>query len=148
LYIYINQMKTLMKRIKLYFILVFATFCLASFSQQASITIKNKSERYLTVKLMKGNDRKAAHYKTDSVAPKATQIIYITETGQYFTKTQAILFDKKDPARNDTIYNKDRPFLVLADNKRGYRNITIEFVVEESKKAPNSMAITRKEYKD
>ncbi|HWY10071.1 MAG TPA: hypothetical protein VN026_02040 [Bacteroidia bacterium] len=117
-----------------------------SFSQQATLTIKNKSERYLKIRVMKGTEKKAVLFATDSIAPNAAQVVYITETGMYFTKTQAILFNKKNPAKNDTVYSKDRPFLVKSDSKRGYDNIMFEYVIEETKKAQSSMSITRKEY--
>lgn len=118
------------------------------FSQQASLTINNKSDRFLTVKVMKGPERTAKYFKTDSVAPKGTQTIYFSETGLYFTKCQAVLIHKDPKISNDTIYSKDRPFQVISDKKRGYSNITMEFTVKESKKPvlQNVTPITRKEY--
>lgn len=121
-----------------------------SFSQQASLTIINKSNRYLTVKIMKGPEKKATFYKTDKVSPKGTQIIYFSETGRYFTKSQAVLINKDTTITNDTLYSKDNPFEVIADKKRGYSNITMKFTVKESKKPilENVIPITRKEYED
>ncbi len=113
-------------------------------SQNATITIKNKSDRNLSVKVMQGPERKAVLYKTDSVAPKGTIVFDILETGLYFTKTRAILYDKKNPEKNDTIYSKDRPMQLISDNKRGHSNVTIEFKVKESK--TESVSITRKDY--
>ena len=95
---------------------------------------------------MKGPEKKATLFGIDSIAPNAAQVFYLTETGMYFTKTQAILFNKKNPAKNDTVYSKDKPFLVKADKKRGYDNIMYEYFIEETKKAQSAMAITRKEY--
>lgn len=115
-------------------------------SQQATLTIKNSSERYLKIRVMKGPEKKATLFAYDSIPPKAAQVVAITETGMYFTKTQAVLIHKKDPAKNDTLYSKDRPFLVKADSKRGYDNIIYEYTIEEKKKTQSSMAITRKEY--
>lgn len=135
-----------MKTNNFLFLLSLIAFSAPSFSQQATITIKNSSERYLKIKLMKGPEKKAVHYKTDSIAPKGAQVFYITETGQYFTKCQAVLINKKDPSKNDTLYSKDKPFLVLSDSKRGYSNFIYEFVVDESKKARGSVAISKKEY--
>lgn len=120
-------------------------FCSGIFAQNATITIKNKSDRNVNLKLMHGPERKAVLYKTDSIAPKGTIVLDVFETGLYFTKLQAILYDKKDPAKNDTIYSKDRPIQLISDKKRGYSNFTIEFKVKESKNE-NSISITRKEY--
>ena len=113
-------------------------------SQNATMTIKNKSDRYVHVKLMQGPERKAIVYKTDSVAPKGTLIFDVLETGLYFTKLRAILYDKKDPDKNDTIYSKNRPMQLISDKKRGHSNVTIEFTIKESKN--ESMSISRKEY--
>jgi hypothetical protein len=115
-------------------------------SQNATITIKNKSDRFMNVKLMQGNDRKNVVFKTDSVAPKGTIVFDVYETGFYFTKTRAILIDKKDATKNDTIYSKDRPMQLVSDKKRGrHSNVTIEYKIKESKEN-GSVTINRKEY--
>ncbi len=119
--------------------------CSQLLSQNATITIKNKSNRFMYVKLMQGPERKAVLYKTDSIAPKSTRIIDVTQTGMYFMKTSAILFDENDPEKNDTIYSKDKPMQLISDSRRGHSNITIEFKVKEAKN-PGTIAITRKEY--
>lgn len=129
---------------KLSILFVFALAQL--FSQQANLTIKNSSDRYLKLRVMKGPEKKATLYALDSIPPKAAQVIGIKETGMYFTKTMAILINKKDATKNDTVYSKDRPFLVKADSKRGYDNIIYEYTIEETKKTQSSSAITKKEY--
>jgi hypothetical protein len=138
-----------MKNKYTFLIILLVTFSIPLFSQQASLTIVNKSKRSLSVKIMKGIGKKATLYKTDEVSPKGTQVIYFSETGRYFTKTQAVLLEK-DTLNNDTIYSKDNPFEVISDPKRGYSNITMTFRVKESKKPvlEGSVAITRKEYND
>ncbi len=134
-----------MKRTNL--ILILLVFSAQLFSQHASLTIKNSSDRILKLRVMKGPEKKATLFATDSIVPKGAQVIAITETGMYFTKTMAILVNKKDPAKNDTVYSKDRPFLVKADAKRGYDNIIYEYTIEETKKTQSSASITQKEYK-
>lgn len=138
-----------MKRNCTFLIILLIASSIQLFSQQASLTIINKSNRSLSVKIMKGVGKKATLYKTEYISPKGTQVIYFSETGRYFTKTQAILVDK-DTLDNDTIYSKDSPFEVISDPKRGYSNITMKFRVKESKKPvlEGSAAITRKEYDD
>lgn len=135
-----------MNRLNILALVSFCILCTNAFSQNATITIKNKSERNVFVKLMQGPEKKAVLYKTDSVAAKGEVVINIQETGFYFTKLRAIQYDKKDPNKNDTIYSKDRPFQVIADKKRRqYSNITIEFKVKEVKNS-GSVSITRKEF--
>ncbi len=113
-------------------------------SQNATMTIKNKSDRQIHVKLMQGPERKAVLYKADSIAPKSTLVLNVYETGLYFTKLRAILYDKKDPANNDTIYSKNRPLQLVSDSRRGHSNVTIEFTIKESKN--ETVSITRKEF--
>jgi hypothetical protein len=81
------------------------------------------------------------------VAPKGEQIIYFSESGRYFTKTQAILLPK-DTLKRDTLYSKGNAFEVISDARRGYSNITMKFTVKESKKPQleGVMPITRKEF--
>lgn len=134
-----------MKRIKILAFFLFGIFSKNLFSQNATITIKNKTDRYVNVKLMQGPEKKAILYKTDSIPPKGSKVLDVTETGTYFTKLRAIKYDKKNPEMNDTIYSKDRPMQVISDKKRGHSNITIEFKIKESKHN-DSIAITRKEY--
>ena len=115
------------------------------FSQNATITIINKTERHLNVKLMHGPEKKAILYKTDSIAPKGTIVFDVFETGFYFTKTRGILYDKKNPEKNDTIYDKEHPIRLISDKKQGYDKVTIEFK-EKKSKANSTISINRKEY--
>jgi hypothetical protein len=133
-----------MKRFTLITLVIFSFLNKSLFSQNATMTIKNKSERQINVKLMQGPERKAVLYKTDSIAPKSTLVLDVYETGLYFTKLRAILYDKKNPSKNDTIYSKNRPIQLISDKKRGHSNVTIEFTIKESKN--ESVSITRKEF--
>ena len=134
-----------MKQLKSLTLLSGLFFCGQIFSQNATITIKNKSERNINVKLMKGNERKSEVYKIDSVAPKSSLVLNVYETGFYYTKLRAIQYDKKKPENNDTVYSKDRPIQIISDKKRGHSNVTIEFKVKESKEN-SSISITKKEF--
>ena len=134
-----------MKNNNILIIVLCLIFCKNLQSQNATITVKNKSDRYMYMKIMKGPEKKATLYKIDSIAPKGTVVFDITETGLYFTKTRAILYDKKDPEKNDTLYSQDRPIQIISDKKRGYSNMTIVYKVKESK-TESSISITRKDY--
>lgn len=136
-----------MKRAISLSIIFLLTAFIPLFSQQASLTIINKSNRQLTVKIMKGSEKKFTFYKSDHVAPNGKQTIYFTEPGRYFTKSQAIL-QIKDTLMRDTLYSKGDPFIIISEKKRGYCNITMKYTVKESKKPIQDgvIAITRKEY--
>jgi hypothetical protein len=125
--------------------LLFLTISL--YSQQASLTIINKSDREMTTKVIKGTEKKSELYKTIAIPPKGKQTVYFSETGRYFTKTRAIFVAKDTLTENDTIYNKGIPFDVISDH-RGYSNITMKFKVKESKKPEvhGVIPITRREY--
>lgn len=128
--------------------LVLLIASIKSYSQQASLTIINKSDREMTTKVMKGTEKKSTLHKSVTITPKGKEIIYFGETGRYFTKTMAVLISDDTLTHNDTLYSKGTPFEVIADSKRGYSNITMKFVVKESKKPilDGSFPITRKEY--
>jgi hypothetical protein len=137
---------------KFAFLLAFPVVLLSlcGFSQQASLTIINKSDRVMTTKVIKGTERNSELHKTVTIAPKKTEVIYFSMTGRYFTKTMAVLISKDTLTLNDTLYSKGTPFEVIADSKRGYSNITMKFIVKESKKPilDGSFPITRKEFED
>jgi hypothetical protein len=100
----------------------------------------------MTTKLIKGTDRKGTIHSTVNIPPNGKQIVYFSETGQFFTKTRAILV-KPDQAFNDTMYSKSFMFQVIAD-KRGYSNITLKMKIKESKKPVlhGLIPISRHEY--
>ena len=137
-----------MKTPKLLLVLLLATTSMNVMAQQASLTIINKSDRILTTKIIKGSEKKGTLYQTVAIAPKGKEIAYFVEPGRYFTKSMAILMAKDTALKNDTIYSKGNPFDVIADNKRGYSNITVKFSIKESKKPilDGVIPITRKEY--
>jgi len=137
-----------MKTQKLILFLLLATTPMNVMAQQASLTIINKLNRYLTTKIIKGSEKKGTLYQTVAIAPKGKEIAYFVEPGRYFTKSMAILIAKDTTLKNDTIYSKGNPFDVIADNKRGYSNITVKFSIKESKKPilDGVIPITRKEY--
>lgn len=136
------------KKILFLLSLLFATF-MQTFAQQASITIMNKSDRFLTVKIIKGGLKKGILYKTTTIAPQSKETAYFDETGHYFIKNQAILV-AKDTSLNDTIYSKGNPFEIISDPRRGFSRVTLKFTVKESKHpiTEGSTAITRKEYEN
>lgn len=130
--------------------LLVVVLSLCGFSQQASLTIINKSDRVMTTKVIKGTEKNSVLHKTVTIPPKGKEIVYFSMTGRYFTKTMAVLISNDTLTLNDTLYSKGTPFEVIADSKRGYSNITMKFIVKESRKPilDGSFPITRKEYDD
>lgn len=139
-----------MNKNSLLLILLILAFIFKTNAQQASISIVNKSDRILTVKIIKGGQKKGTLYKTETIAPRDEKIIYFDQTGHYFIKNQAILISKNTSIPNDTIYSKGNLFEVISDPRRGYSRITMKFTIKESKHpiSEGNTAITRKEYEE
>ncbi len=134
-----------MKRNNL-FLIVLMVASMHVFSQ-ANLTIQNRSNRYVTVKIMKDLDKKSTLYKTGSVAPKDTLVIFLEEIGIYFTKSSAVLVSEDKAVANDTIFSKDEPFEIMVWKKGKGNHIIMEFKVEETKQPDKiHVPITREEY--
>lgn len=83
-----------MKKNNILIIVLCLIFCKNLQSQNATITVKNKSDRYMYKKVMKGPEKKAILYKTDSIAPKGTVVFDIAETGLYLQKHEPFCMTK------------------------------------------------------
>lgn len=99
-------------------------FAALQMQAQARLTIENKSQRSMTVKVMKGIG-KGTLYKTVTIGSYRTETIYFSQSGQYFTKTKAVLKGK------DPVYQKGQPFQIT-NNERGYSILTLTFSIKES----------------
>jgi hypothetical protein len=143
-----NRIQIMNKKVFILILLVTTTFA-HTMAQQASITIMNKSDRFLTVKIIKGGLKKGTLYKTTTIAPQGKETAYFDQTGHYFIKNQAILV-AKDTNENDTIYSKGNLFEIISDPRRGFSHVTMKFTVKESKHpiTEGNTAITRKEYEN
>ena len=91
---------------------------------QATLTIQNNSQRNMKVKVMRGTTQGSLH-KTVSIAPFGSATVNFYETGNYFTKTKAVL------AGRDPIYQKGKAFHVTNDDT-GYSVLTITYTIKES----------------
>ncbi len=138
-----------MKKSLIFVILLFS-ITIQSFPQQASLTILNKSNRYLTTKVIKGTEKKGTLYNTVVVPPKGKQTIYFDEPGRFFTKNRAVLLSNDTTIKNDTLYNRSGFFVIVADKRRGYSNITMKFTVKKSKRRSLGalLPITRREFEE
>jgi hypothetical protein len=108
-------------------VLIFIVFMQTSLAvnAQAQLTIKNNSQRTLTVKVMKGYDGKGSLHETVTISSYDSTTIYFSESGYYFTKTKAFLSGK------EPVYQKGQPFQVTNDIT-GYSVMTLTFSIKES----------------
>ena len=91
-------------------------------SANASITISNRSDYALTVKILKTGGR--GLYQTVYISPKSSRMVTFSSSDTYFTKTKAV----KDGIFGETLYRKGGSFSVQCDS-RGYTEGTLEFYV-------------------
>jgi peptidoglycan hydrolase-like amidase len=80
-------------------------------------------------------------HETLSIGPNASETVYFSNSGNYFTKTKAVLKGK------DPIYRKGQPFFVTND-MTGYSVLTLTFSITESSvpKASGGRAISKGEF--
>ena len=88
----------------------------------ATITIMNRSDYNLTVKIMKTGGR--GLYRTVNISPKSSSTVSFSSTDSYYTKTKAT----KGGLIPETLYRKTSAFSVQCDEK-GYTEGTLEFYV-------------------
>ncbi|WP_312195258.1 hypothetical protein [Epilithonimonas vandammei] len=111
-------------KFKAFFSFVVFFFVVFQVKAQARLTVENNSQRSMTVKVMKGTGKGTLH-KTVTISSFGSETIYFSESGQYFTKTKAVLKGK------DPVYQKGQPFQVTND-ETGYSVMTLTFSITES----------------
>jgi hypothetical protein len=128
---------------KLKSILLFLSllFSVSSFSQQASLTIVNNSQRSMSVKVMRGSSGKGQLHEKVTIYANSSETIYFSQSGNYFTKTKATI-NGRDP-----ICRKGKPFKVTSD-ETGYSVLTLTFTIKESKvpQVMGGVQISQKEF--
>lgn len=112
-------------KIKSLLTIVVLLISISLLSQQASLTIENRSIRSMTVKIMKGYKGKGSLYNLVKIEANRNETVYFSETGYYFTKTKAVLSGK------NPVYQKGQPFKVVNDDT-GYSVMTLTFTIKES----------------
>jgi hypothetical protein len=115
-------MKTMKRTILISVILLFTA--LVSHAQ-ARLTIENNSKRLMTIKVMNGNGSYNSLHKTVTIVAYSSETIYFSTSGQYFTKSKAVLSGR------DPVYQKGKPFQVTND-ETGYSVMTLTFSITES----------------
>ena len=91
-------------------------------SATASITIVNRSDYSLTVKIMKTGGR--GLYRTVNIAPRSSNVVSFSSSDSYYTKTKAT----KGGLIPETLYRMSGAFSVKCD-ETGYTEGTMEFYV-------------------
>ncbi len=92
---------------------------------QARLTIENNSKRLMTIKVMNGYGSIGTLHQTVSIGAYDSETIYFSTSGQYFTKSKAVLSGR------DPVYQKGKPFQVTND-ETGYSVMTLTFSITES----------------
>ncbi len=109
---------------KLFFSFGLLLFASLQLQAQARLTVENNSQRSMSVKVMKGSGKGTLH-KTVTISSYSSETIYFSESGQYFTKTKAVLKGK------EPVYQKGKLFQVTNDDS-GYSVMTLTFSIKES----------------
>lgn len=89
-----------------------------SYQQNASITISNRSDYTITVKIMK---TEGGLYATRSIAPHSSSSVSFASSGNFYTKTKA-------EKGWETLYKQGGAFNIHCDYD-GYTQGTLEFYV-------------------
>ncbi len=111
-------------------ILFFTTSLVTFASESAQLTITNRSNRTLTVKVMK---QTGGLYTTLHVGAQQSRTCYIAQQGYYYTKTKA------EKSFSETLYSQDNAFFVQ-NNSHGYSVLSITYWIEESQYPQSSGA--------
>lgn len=90
----------------------------SGYQQNAVITISNRSDYTITVKIMKVG---GGHYTTRTIGPKSSSSVSFANSGDFYTKTKA-------EKGLETLYKKGGSFNVYCESD-GYTEGTLEFYV-------------------
>ena len=131
-------MKTKLKSTLILALVLLGTFAAKA---QAKLIIENNSMRSMTVKVMNDNGGKGTLHRTVTIEAYSNESVNFSVSGQYFTKTKAILKGK------EPVYRKGEPFKIVND-ATGYTEMTITFTITESTvpQASGGKAISKTEF--
>ena len=105
-------------------------------SHNATLTIINKSDYTMTVKVMK---QYGGLYQTVYISPGSYSTVSFSRSGNFYTKTKA---EKKF---SGTLYKKGGVFSIQCDDK-GYTTATLEFVITSSGGGSMGQSISKAEF--
>lgn len=87
--------------------------------KKASLSISNKSEYTLTIKIMRNNG--GGLYTTLTIPAKSSRTVYFSQSGSFYTKMKA-------EKGVETLYKQDSPFSIQCDSVR-FPNIKIIYPI-------------------
>ncbi len=128
-------------RLKIVFFLMSMLLLISKSASQANLTIVNNSSRDMTIKVMKGSHSYNELHEKVYISPWSSSTVYFSETGNYFTKSKAVLAGKSP------VYRKGKPFYVTND-ATGYSVLTLTFSIKESSVpvATGGVGISKQEF--
>lgn len=95
-----------------------AVFCANAQNSQAKLTISNRSDYTITVKVMRAE---GGLYATRTISAHSSSTVSFSKTGRYYTKTKA-------QKGIETLYRQGGTFEMQCDDT-GYTEGTLEFYV-------------------
>lgn len=87
--------------------------------ERASLSISNRSEYTLTIKVMRNNS--GGLYTTVTIPAKSSRTVYFSNSGSFYTKMKA---------ENgwETLYKQDSPFSIQCDSN-GYTEASMSYYI-------------------
>lgn len=141
-----KEFRCCFKKISFFLVMiyVFTLFISISvFSQQAQLTIDNRTKASLYVKIMEGLSRKAQVLERCEVEPKSKKVIAIPRTGVYFLKVQLVF---SQGGNSDTLYLQSRNMQFISDPKKGYSQYEYKLKMTKRKSQASSSFISREDF--
>jgi hypothetical protein len=91
-------------------------------NEQASLSISNRSEYTLTIKIMRNNG--GGLYSIVSIPARSSRTVYFSDSGSFYTKLKA-------EKGLETIYKQDAPFSIQCDNY-GYTEASMSYYISST----------------
>ena len=88
-------------------------------NEKASLSISNRSDYVLTVKIMRNNG--GGLYSTVSIPARSSRTVYFSNSGTFYTKLKA-------EKGMETIYKQDSPFSIQCDSN-GYTEASMSYYI-------------------
>jgi len=107
-----------MKKLFITFVISLLSFGAVANAEQASLTIANRSDYTITVKVMKAE---GGLYATRNISAHSSSTLSFPSSGNFYTKTKA-------SKGIETLYKKGGTFEMTC-NRSGYTEATLEFYV-------------------
>ena len=91
-------------------------------NEKASLSISNKSDYTLTIKIMRNNG--GGLYSTLSIPARSSRTVYFSNSGAFYTKLKA-------EKGIETIYKQDSPFSIQCDSS-GYTEASMSYYISST----------------